>query len=558
MKEKGLMFKDKKTRYPYGIFVVSIFLILTGLAQSTLTITDSSITDSTNGILIDITNDYISFNNATFTSNISIDGNTIASSNITGWDSKGEGDFETTKIMNSNGNSWPATGANIQVAIENSTSDDIITLPTGNFTISTALDMTNHNNTIIQGQGKATQLYLADATNDEMLIIYGGHDITIRDISFNGNCWGQSSAKPVIQLRDNLDAHVSDITIKDCYFYNGSSTFIRGDDTYSSQPCDIYNVTVDNCRFDYISTTLPTYPAAVFVGGDNWKVTNNYIKDTYGSGIVVEETDTGTHLTSWYNLIDGNTITGACDFGIYIEGIGGGNLKSRYNVVSNNIIHDLTDTTSYTTVPRGAGIRLREGDVCSNNIIKGIESPNYGMIVEGNNSITACRIEQVDGIGIESSTGSNVLISNTHLFNITEYGIYLNGHGQINNCHFSNINTDQGSKAAIIIHDGWVTVSICNFTDIYNVGINIYEKGNSTIIGNTFTDMHPDVGNARCIYLGTSDYNVVTGNRMASGDVGVKEDTGGTYNICTSNIGVGCTNGIDVDGTGSINANNIE
>ncbi len=118
MKEKGLKFKDKKTRYPYGIFVVSIFLILTSLAQSTLTITDSSITDSTNGILIDITNDYISFNNASFTSNISIGGSTITSSNITGWDSiTGDGDFETTKIMNSNGNSWAVTESNLALAL---------------------------------------------------------------------------------------------------------------------------------------------------------------------------------------------------------------------------------------------------------------------------------------------------------------------------------------------------------------------------------------------------------------------------------------------------------
>lgn len=419
------------------------------------------------------------------------------------------GDNSNTFIRNSKGNYWSTTGMNLQTAINDLTNGGTIWIPDCNLSISSTLTLRNDINLI--GIGKNSTLYLADNANINVININGKNNILIEKINVDGNTDGQSNHG--VGLID-ITSNSKNITIKNCYFSHSGKTHIDCQEGTS-------NILIEECYF--IGKHNSGYGGAIWFSGSNCIARNNFIKDTYGCGIVMES-ETG-YSPSKYHIIDGNVITGEIGHGIHMEALGGTNsMKSSNCTIINNHIHDLT-AGGYGSVV--CGILLAENSTCSNNRIRNVASfgiqINARKVIVTNNIISDITI--YDGIQTIFAAGvtdvSDCIISNNYISNIKDDGIQLYLGGK-NITIDGNIITNTGSEAIMIDVADHCIISNNVISDIsYNCISN--NGDNTTITGNY---IYNAIGSNRGSII-TTKSAIITNNN-------IKKTSRGIWCVATS------------------------
>lgn len=146
----------KRTIFETIIAVGFLSAISISSCFATVTINDNALSDDTFGTILSFDNDYIDLANATFTDNITVDGRTIDSADFSAWDTGGSG-FDLTKIWNSNGNNWSASGGNIQLAINDLDNCSGKVLLPGNSTLTISSTIQIYKNICLDMQGCTIQ-----------------------------------------------------------------------------------------------------------------------------------------------------------------------------------------------------------------------------------------------------------------------------------------------------------------------------------------------------------------------------------------------------------------
>lgn len=499
------------------------------------------------------------------------------------------------KIYNSKGGIWNATGANLQLAIDDLktvTHGGTVYIPSGVIEITTTLTI-RHNGTSLKGAGNTTVLRLGNAQNKDLLQIGYGADIsgstgannlTISDITFDMNNANNDAIADNNRNAIDIRGYSRDITIRDCQFINGISAFILGQ-IFTSY------ITVDSCHFSGMEVTAGYYPGAIWFEGDYCIASHNMIRDMYACGIIFESGS--ANYRSDYCIADGNIITGVCAFGIYMEG----SERSGNGTIVNNFIYNINSTAYQGVGVYTAGILAMNNSIVSNNRIQTVYMngiyAKYNCIITGNN------IKNVWGTGADGVEGAGhgiyhdygkAIISNNWINIVRDCGIYgpngyqyvsdniIKDYGyigvykceEIKNNKIMNggdygvhtTNDIQGNYIYVFRLEGIKPINpysvisgntISNVTLSSGIGIDILAAAhNSTINGNVIT------GVKYAISLYDAKNITVTGNKCYSCTNGIDERGTCTYTIAVANNCKGCTDGVDVAGTGSINQHNLE
>lgn len=445
----------------------------------------------------------------------------------------GSGDFETQKIMNSNGENWTATGANIQLAINDlGDAGGQIWLPAANITVSSVINMDG--NITITGCGRSTILYLADGSNCDVFDVTSESNITFENFLIDGNNFSNTD-NPLIDIQSAGAGGVATkyITVKNMIFLNCGTSMV--DVHYDDNS---WYLLVDSCRFNGIERDTGLYPAGIWFSGFNAILKNNWIENTFGSGIVIEAASAEPMASNI--VIDGNFVTGYTGYGILAEGGGDtANITCVNNHVWNlNSSSYWSPESSYST-----GIRITGNSTIANNWVHNVY--RYGIYAEGHNTIvTGNEVDHVwvkEGIlidgtsicsnnvirnifgnvggagrGIRASnevfTDPHFIITGNYIENVDSVGIHVDaqyGTGNINHCVVSN------NVIRTVVGDG----------------ITLYDVEFSSFMGNVFDDY----GDLAIDEDSASDSNVFVGN--VASDAGNDYDFDGSNTNYTCNIG---------------------
>jgi len=399
-----------------------------------------------------------------------------------------------TLIRNSKGNYWAATGANIQLAIDD-LDNGTVYFPTDTFIITAKL--TGNSDVDLIGSGSGTIFKLGDSVDDDILYIDDISNMVISNIMFDGNNEGNTGAAGTNCI--DIQGTSNNITIQNCWFNHGCGNMV----SIGLEPS---NVIVEDSFFFNISHV--NYSSAVLIQGDNCIVKNNFIKDTFACGVIVEGSEANP---ASFNIIDGNIITGDIGHGIHCE-----DAKSDNVTIINNHIYDLNSTAYVVSASHWSkGITSDAIDtVCSNNVISGVQlagiSVKNGIV--SNNIVTD--IEE-DGI-ISSSSGKTIIdgnivkragdnsiqvahgdnaystISNNEIYDSGDEGIQCYGNVTISNNYVENsgrtgisVLAASGRKIAVIIGN---TIKNSGLALSNSYGINVDGTGAGVICNNNFID----------------------------------------------------------------------
>jgi len=200
-----------------------------------------------------------------------------------------------TLIRNSKGNYWAATGANIQLAIDDLSSGGTVWLPIGNFSTS---GIVVGNNTRLVGSGRGlTILFLDDSMDANVVECINSNNITIESLTVDGNYanqvdGGTSASQCGIMFRSTDDSTVRDVNIKNLFYY-GVHCYVNSNSNL-----------IDNCN-----------------------ITDSYV------GV-------STYSDSYYNVISNNHIYG-CNFNVH------GHMRVDGTTIVDNDLHNADDSNIY-------------------------------------------------------------------------------------------------------------------------------------------------------------------------------------------------------------------
>lgn len=303
-----------------------------------------------------------------------------------------------TKIICSNGNSYTATGANIQTAINSLTSGGTVTLPSGTITAS---GLTLSHNIRLTGQGNSTILSLN--ANDDMIEIANKHGWEIDHLTIDMNN-GSSGYNNGIDVTGTASYQGK---IHDVYMTDGAGSLIYLED-------GTHNISIHDVWCVGIGRWHGYYPSGIRIDGYHCTVDNVYCKDCFGSGVWIEAQAYGT--LSGGHCISNIEVTGYTDTGIGMEGE-----NAEKTTITNVHIYNL-NSTAYLA-PEGSystGIRLSDKTELSNFDIDNVYYA--GIRIYGNQtSIMNGRIGNVQhyyGIMCQSSV---------YVHNITISGVKIYG-----------------------------------------------------------------------------------------------------------------------------------
>ena len=417
-------------------------------------------------------------------------------------------DTVDTFIRNSNGKYWSATEAGLQSAIDDLTDGGTVWVPVCNISVSSSITLLDNINII--GVGKASQLYLADGADVDVLQITGKSNIRIEGIYIEGNNGTQTAYIGLI----DIDGTSEDITIRDCYLYNSMKSSI--DCQEGSK-----NVLVESCHIEGINVWAAHYPAGIWFSDENCIARNNFIKDTYACGIVLEAS-TG-EPSSKGHILDGNIITGRISHGIHMEWVGGQNYpKSSNCTITNNRIFDLNSTAYFTPDNHySIGMVISENTTVSNNYIRNVEEA--GIVARGNGIILSNNyIYDITGKayasrGIRTQYGAVVEIIGNWIENCVDDGIKLEG----------TFNSVTGNTLKNIGDVGVVIGTDCIISGNY-----FYDMGNIAIEGVLYKSKI--TGNYIVGSLGTAAIYVVYDNTTISGNTIINSTAYHIYAIASS------------------------
>lgn len=461
-------------------------------------------------------------------------------------------------IWNSNGKYWSYDGTADEVQIHAAMTDlgtdgGTVYLPSDTLTISDAIEWAYDGINLVGEGMDATHIVLADGANVRMVDIGadeggandGFSNFVIEGIHFDGN--NDSQTWSYNQFGIEICSDSSNITIRNCEINNTGNHAIRVYyDAGNIIPAKY--ITVEDCVIRDLHRWVPAdggatigYSSGIVFAGQHCTARNNYIYDTWGTGIAIEDY---TYLDARDCVIDGNHITGAIAFGIYMEG--GASVttlaKSGNCTIINNIVHDLNSTaygrspSASTYMDYGVGIIVGRDSICSNNQIYNI--PDIGILYTGHNSHASASIisgNTIDFITSLNKTGhaittqsaaddSTVVITGNIIKNVVDYGIYIRCNMIIEGnyiCYCAKgIYGTTGTENVSIIGN--------NVFDTTEDGIFLYAS-HSCIVSNNRVYTKNGEG-IQC--SGSSDYNIVTGNMLMG--CTTPWNTGGNANSVTT------------------------
>lgn len=606
------------------IALMCISMVIGRVLSGTVTINDESMTTTDSNLEVNYAGGWIRLDNATIADqslnstvfnqwdlaysnrgdpffNASV-GADITDAMMISWNTSSGGGvgLNVTNITNSNGNEWPPTLANLRLAfLDLADTGGKVSYP-GNTEINVSgTPLLIPSNVIFEGCGYNSSLRLADGADIDILTLNGQHDITIRDIRFNVNNYTQGAYINAISM--GASQWTYNITIEHCWFEHGNASFIDAEEF-------TYNIVVDTCFFyeieDNIYNRVATYnasrdmyPAGIWFSGYDCTAKNNFIKNTFACGIVMEAGTTDP--TSRGHLIDGNTITGRVSHGIHMEGKGGQlYYKASTTRIVNNRIYDCNSTAYESTDPGyGKGILLSENSSAINNYIR--NSPDHAIEVDGNNTLLedniidtvqnahAIRttgnaystqiignvINDTDGgnaIHLDGTAGYLAIIDNNQIIDIEEDGITSGVRTLIaTGNNFENIGgisieiasgtlnatisenefrNNDGTYAIYIPASTESIISTNFFYDMATYGIYVLSDDN-IISNNKLTN-----GGQDAIHMHECENNTLLGNHVKhyAGD-GIELNNCKNTSLGLNHV-YDCTDGIDETGTCSTNA----
>jgi len=474
-------------------------------------------------------------------------------------------------IWNSNGYYYSVTETGLQDAVDDLTTGGTVWLPECNISVVDIIELDNNTNLI--GVGKASQLYLADGSDKNLLQIFEKSNILIENICFEGNNYSQTVYDiGLININDysaGITEKCENITIRGCYLYNGSKSLIDCEEGTK-------NIVVEKCYID--GRQHEGYGGGIWFSGNYCIARNNFIKDTYGSGIVVEAQT--NQPSSSYHIIDGNIMTGDMAGGVYMEGAAGQDYSKASNcTIINNIIYDINSTAyvvseSYWSI----GMIVQENSIVSNNVIDNAQK--YGILSKGDNNKfygNTIKNTQMTGVRIDSNATifsgnhildnlgtyallieqNDVIVSGNEIINSSGYFIYAyDSVGAKSNLGITNNILKDGNSHGVWVKDYDYVVISDNIIDgvlAARAGIHFEDGSNTTITGNVIKDDAVPYDATDGIDLDVAVDCIVSGNSVSGFTDGIDEHGASDYNIIIGNNFRWNTNGVNV----AVNNNNI-
>jgi hypothetical protein len=468
-----MKFKNLKLRTrTIGAIAVVILLLFVGMynaVANTVTITDLSVSDDS-GLLINFTEDSsqftrVSIGGVNFTDG-GISDNVLGEMlNFTiGWFSFNNGSFggvreingsydnKDTFITNSNGNSWPATGANLVTACAAMVSGEELTVPPGHFKLTEDIDFIN--NTKILGSGMGTTFIEAttgytDANGDcifgSFALPGGRNNITISDMTIDGN-WslGAGDARGCISISTSIGGTPScDITLKNLVLkspYNRGALRI-GRNSTRLQISNIYSYNVSGSFHSFSFGSMHDSVVSDLIGWDNTNVIIDVSKCTNCTfnGGVLKSSGMGMKIIG-----DATYPTENCEFNNFvIDDIdsGGYSLRLQSYVLNSSLNNFVIEGGSLVEV----GLTTRSLNL-NNWHISGTSS--YGLHLRGKyHHLDNFFISNPGNIGLFVDGLTDSVISNGDVYGSPEHGIKLTAASNYNT--FNSVVSRSNTKCGV-------------------------------------------------------------------------------------------------------------
>lgn len=482
-----------------------------------------------------------------------------------------------------------------------------ILLSEGTFNIAAAIVIDN-DNVILEGQGQGTKIFLANATNTNIITVGNGAtaytNITVKNLFLDGNKANQTTGGQGILI----SAGAARTIIENCRIIGTFNHNISDNGSVGARILNCYLDTpgTSSCNIDFSGTDAVIHGNTCLAARSSSIITDS---STHTSGVEISNNvcipgissgSAGISLLSWQAVCVGNTVS---NFGTY------GIVATTPAEISGNTVHQNLSTANGGG---NVGIRLASSDpmLCTGNTIFSYASVNYiftGIYIDGADSSTVTgnnmQYESASSpahIGIRIAAGFATVSGNT----ITQYqqtgtGItvdagmikctistnvitgFATGINLTSSQHFNVannvINCDAGIAAAdsqnldissntLIGSPGTgrgislqntalrVVTIVGNTLDEWDTnGMELVKITNSTITGNTLVDCG---GTTAILIDGDSTYNTFSSNTISrtSGTTtyGIREDTATDGpNIFVGNIVRNATTPISTQHAGS-------
>jgi parallel beta-helix repeat protein len=345
------------------------------------------------------------------------------------------------------------------------------------------------------------------------------HNIKITGITFDGNNASQTWDDKYYLL--GIMHGSNNVTVRDCSFKHATTEmiWIGSMNTVDSTASTSNHVLIENCNFNGITRHTGDYPAAVYMGGSYCTVRNCHIANTWWNGIVIQDYD---QQNAKYNTIDNNYFIGHFNVVIYSES----GESSNTTITNNWIVNPLNITNGVFA----NGIWANGDCYVANNHLINFSAPTYSnpgtnpiITLWGNNNkvinniivmLNNSGIQHGDGIYINYGsdyTGSNSnMISGNEIYNCQNGIVITNSaastHLQISDNLFYNCRN--GTRFAT----GQKNIT---FTDNRIINFVLFGIYTSSIMDSVITDNVFKGSGTGIRFVGSPNYNVVTGNILS-------------------------------------------
>lgn len=445
--------------------------------------------------------------------------------NITGWAIRSissSQDNKETMIRNSNGKYWQPTGANLQIAIDDTAvSGGSVWLPAGTIVLpNPQLDMKS--NVHLMGKGRGITVLQTCNGCSAGIEAYGQSNFTISDLTINGNRHNGGLGNGIQVRGGSSDFIIDNIQISSA---QSNALFISGAEkgfvsNYKANDIgEFHGLALNNVNESVFSDVM-TYDI-----DDGYAVNlhtvhncgfNNFVTESYWGVKMVDYQSSNNNFNNFQirlinnseghqglklNRIDSSNFNNIKISGSY-KGIACS--TNCYNNNFNNIIIEQ---------PNAYGIHLDGGHDLNFKNIKILEPESYGITISGsseNVSFDSMLIKNAS-YGFRLDGPEDIKLSNTVIANSSIYGVYLNG-----------------------VSDVQVTRSVIKNSGTR--GIHVSDNGDSSdyLISDCIIDGTPNQG----IYIADvqSSNFIVTNNVLVNTGSGIQNDSTGANQLITDNL----------------------
>ena len=376
------------------------------------------------------------------------------------------GDSFDTYIRNSKGNYWTATGANLQLAVNDLTTGGTVWLPAGTIYLPDSFYVT-YNHTAIIGAGMyQTTIKMGIATAVHGFYCFNKHDIVLSGFTYHGNNSGLSGGGQTnshgIDIRATKNLTMRDIRI----LYPAGEGLVFGDgtyDTWTSNGKGVEDFTVDNLVVQGIYGTGAHH--GILLESGTWGVFNNVkIDGSYNVGDGIDINDLADNVT--FNNLFIDNVTGDC------MKVNGCNELIMNNVHFNQSHTGLkVFTNARTIIVNGLYIN------CHQTAIFLYQTGGFPCIINDFN-INVSGGTVTEAVAFNGGQ-SNISFSNGYISGADDYGVYLTTSSNISfdNVHFSN----NHAGSIYVLKSAYVDIEKCDAIGSSHKGLYLHHANHTKI-----------------------------------------------------------------------------